>query len=60
MNLGEVAEQYQAARELQRRVLPLPLPPAAVRAASHLTCPEGRRGTTTWAEWLNLHPLRSE
>jgi uncharacterized protein YbjT (DUF2867 family) len=55
MSFGEVAEQYQAARGLQRRVLPLPLPSAAVRAAGALTCPEGRRGTTTWAEWLTRH-----
>jgi uncharacterized protein YbjT (DUF2867 family) len=60
MSFGEIAEQYQAARDLQRRILPLPLPPAAVRAAGDLTCPEGHRGTTTWAEWLSRHPLRSE
>src|SRR6266487_2436541 len=48
------------ARMLQRRFLPLPLPPAAVRAAGDLTCPQGRRGTTTWTEWLSRHRLRSE
>ena len=60
MSFGELAEQYQAARRLRRRILPLPLPRAALRAAAHLTCPEGRRGTTTWAEWLSRHPARSE
>ena len=60
MSFGEVAEQYQAARGLRRRILPLPLPRAAARAAGDLTCPEGRRGTTTWAEWLTRHPPRSE
>jgi uncharacterized protein YbjT (DUF2867 family) len=55
MSFGEVAEQYQAARHLQRRIVPVPLPPAAIRAAADLTCPEGRRGTTTWAQWLSRH-----
>lgn len=56
MSLGEIAQQYQAARRLQQRILPVPLPRAAVRAAGELTCPDGRRGTTTWAEWLGRHP----
>ena len=56
MSFGEVAGQYQAARGLRRRILPLPLP----RAAGDLTCPEGRRGTTTWAAWLSRHPPRPE
>jgi uncharacterized protein YbjT (DUF2867 family) len=60
LSFGHVAEQYQAARRLQRRILPVPLPRAALRAAGDLTCPDGRRGTTTWAEWLSRHPARSE
>ena len=60
MSFGEFAEQYQAARRLKRRIVPLPLPHAAARAAGALTCPEGRRGATTWAEWLSRHPARSE
>jgi uncharacterized protein YbjT (DUF2867 family) len=56
MSFGEAAQQYLAARRLQRRIVPVPVPPAAVRAAANLTCPEGRRGTTTWAEWLSRHP----
>lgn len=59
MSFGELAAQYQAARGVQRRILPLPLPSAAVRAASRLTCPEGRRGATTWGEWLSRHPSDS-
>jgi uncharacterized protein YbjT (DUF2867 family) len=59
MSLGELAEQYQAARGIRRRIQPLPLPGAAARAAGERTCPEGRRGTTTWAEWLSRHPPRS-
>jgi uncharacterized protein YbjT (DUF2867 family) len=60
ISFGEAAEQYQAARELQRRILPLPLPPAAIRAAGDLTCPQGRRGTTTWTQWLSQHRLRPD
>ena len=59
ISFGEVAGQYQAARGLRRRILPLPLPRAAARAAGDLTCPEGRRGTTTWAEWLQQAPAPS-
>ena len=60
ISVGQVAGQYQAARRLRRRILPLPLPRAAARAAGALTCPEGRRGTTTWAAWLSRHPPRPE
>ena len=60
MSFGEAAGQYQAARGLRRRILPLPLPRAAARAAGDLACPEGRRGTTTWAEWLSRHPPRPQ
>jgi uncharacterized protein YbjT (DUF2867 family) len=56
MSLGELAQQYLSARRLQRRIVAVPVPRAAVRAAAGLTCPEGRRGTTTWAEWLSRHP----
>lgn len=56
MGFGEIAQQYLAARRLQRRIVPVPVPRAAVRAAAALTCPDGRRGTTTWAEWLSRHP----
>jgi uncharacterized protein YbjT (DUF2867 family) len=60
MSLGEIAEQYQTARRLQHRIVAVPLPGAALRAAGHLTCPDGRRGTTTWAEWLSRHQAHSE
>jgi uncharacterized protein YbjT (DUF2867 family) len=53
LSFGDLAQQYLTARRLQRRIVPVPVPPAAVRAAANLTCPEGRRGTTTWAEWLS-------
>ena len=60
MSFGDVAERYQAARRLQRRILPIPLPQAAGRAVGDLTCPDGRRGTTTWAEWLSRHPAGTD
>jgi uncharacterized protein YbjT (DUF2867 family) len=59
MSFGQIAEQYLAARRLQRRIISVPVPRAAVRAAAGLTCPDGRRGTTTWAEWLSRHPARA-
>jgi uncharacterized protein YbjT (DUF2867 family) len=60
LSFGHVAEQYEAARRLRRRILPMPLPRAVLHAAGDLTCPDGRRGTTTWAEWLSRHPARPE
>jgi hypothetical protein len=33
----------------------VPLPSAATRVANALTCPNGRRGLTTWSEWLSQH-----
>ena len=56
LSLVEMARQYQAARGVHRRVLGLPLPGFAVRAAGPQTCPQGRHGKTTWSEWLGNHP----
>jgi uncharacterized protein YbjT (DUF2867 family) len=52
----QLARQYQAARGIRRRILPLRLPAAAIRAAGPQTCPDGRRGKTTWAQWLQRRP----
>ena len=52
LTLVELARQYQAARGIRRRIAGLPLPGVALRAAGPQTCPDGRHGTTTWAEWL--------
>jgi uncharacterized protein YbjT (DUF2867 family) len=52
----QLAHQYQAAHGLRRRILRLRLPAAAVRAAGPQTCPDGRRGKTTWAQWLAHRP----
>jgi uncharacterized protein YbjT (DUF2867 family) len=48
----QLAQQYQHARGIHRRILRLRLPAAAIRAAGPQTCPGGRQGKTTWAEWL--------
>jgi uncharacterized protein YbjT (DUF2867 family) len=52
----EMARQYQAARGIHRRILGLSLPGFALRAAGRQTCPDGRYGETTWAEWLRINP----
>jgi uncharacterized protein YbjT (DUF2867 family) len=50
--MADLARQYQAARGLDRRIVAVPLPGLAVRAAGPQTCPDGRHGTSTWREWL--------
>jgi uncharacterized protein YbjT (DUF2867 family) len=53
LTMRELAEQYLAARGLQRRIWKAPFPrriTSALEAGS--TSPDGLRGTTTWAEWL--------
>jgi uncharacterized protein YbjT (DUF2867 family) len=49
----ELARQYQAARGISRRILGIPLPGFALRAAGPQTCPDGRHGKTTWSDWLS-------
>jgi uncharacterized protein YbjT (DUF2867 family) len=46
------ARQYLKSRGIDRRVVGVPLPGFLRRAAGPQTCPRGRRGDTTWAEWL--------
>ncbi|MEU6883293.1 SDR family oxidoreductase [Streptomyces sp. NPDC046712] len=55
LTLGELLAQWQQIRGRRRRVLKLPVPAVAERAARDLTCPDGTRGTVTWAEWLRTH-----
>jgi uncharacterized protein YbjT (DUF2867 family) len=52
----QLAQQYQDARGIHRRILRLRLPAAAIRAAGPQTCPDGRHGKTTWAQWLRQGP----
>ena len=53
MTMVELARQYQAARGVNRRILGLPLPGFAQRAAGPQVCPQGRHGKVTWSEWLH-------
>jgi uncharacterized protein YbjT (DUF2867 family) len=53
LTMVELARAYQAARGVRRRILGLPLPGFALRAAGPQTCPQGRHGPTSWDEWLD-------
>ncbi|MEV4613613.1 NAD(P)H-binding protein [Kitasatospora sp. NPDC049258] len=55
LSLGALVDQWQWARGRPRRVLRLPAPAPLMRAAYTMTAPQGRRGTTTWAEWLDAY-----
>jgi hypothetical protein len=52
----QLAQQYQHARGIHRRILRLRLPAAAIRAAGPQTCLGCRHGKTTWAQWLEQRP----
>jgi uncharacterized protein YbjT (DUF2867 family) len=54
MSFGELVKQYGDARGLRRPILHVPLPGVTARAfGAGFTCPGGRRGRTTWSEWLS-------
>ncbi|MGZ4666458.1 MAG: SDR family oxidoreductase [Frankiaceae bacterium] len=52
LGMDAIVEAYQHARALHRRVLRVPLPQAARRTAEAGLVTAGRRGTTTWSQWL--------
>jgi uncharacterized protein YbjT (DUF2867 family) len=53
LTMREMAEQYLAARGLERRIREIRLPARAERAmTAGNTSSSGHRGTTTWSEWL--------
>jgi uncharacterized protein YbjT (DUF2867 family) len=53
LTMREMAEQYLAARGLERRIREVRMPARAERAmTAGNTSSSGHRGTTTWAEWL--------
>jgi uncharacterized protein YbjT (DUF2867 family) len=57
LTMRELAEQYLAARGLERRVRTLPLPrrmAAALEAGG--TAPGAATGEVTWTQWLRSHP----
>ena len=53
MPMVEFARQFRAARGIGRRVHGVKVPRFVIRAAGPQTCPDGRHGKTTWAEWLS-------
>jgi uncharacterized protein YbjT (DUF2867 family) len=53
LTMHELAEQYLAARGLRRRIWKAPAPRRIQEAlTAGNTASTGRRGATTWAEWL--------
>ncbi len=52
LGMDAVVDAYQHARALHRRVMRVPLPQTARRAAEAGLVTAGRRGTTTWSQWL--------
>ena len=54
--LGDLVGQWQQVRGRPRPILKVPVPSRVARAAAGMTCPEGRRGTVTWSQWLRTHP----
>ncbi len=54
--LGDLVGQWQQVRGRTRPILKVPVPSRVARAAAEMTCPEGRRGTVTWSQWLRTHP----
>lgn len=57
LTMQELAEQYLAERELERRIRSAPLPRRAKRALdAGNTSVTGIRGERTWHQWLRSHP----
>jgi hypothetical protein len=53
LTLRELAEQYMAARGIEKRLREVPIPERPERAiTSGNTSASGHRGMTTWSEWL--------
>ncbi len=54
--LGDLVGQWQQVRGRTRPILKVPVPSRVARTAAEMTCPEGRRGTVTWSQWLRTPP----
>jgi uncharacterized protein YbjT (DUF2867 family) len=60
LTMRELAEQYLTARGLRRRIWNAPLPGSVKEALeAGNTSPCARRGTTTWAAWLDRELRRT-
>ncbi|MFC7340411.1 SDR family oxidoreductase [Saccharopolyspora griseoalba] len=58
LTLREALDTWRAVRGGGKRVFEFPAPKRFRRIAGEWTCPDQRRGTTTWAEWLRDHPAQ--
>jgi uncharacterized protein YbjT (DUF2867 family) len=58
LTLREAADIWREVRGSGKRIVEFPAPKRFRRIAADWTCPDQRRGTTTWAEWLRNHPAR--
>lgn len=56
--LGQLVQEWCRARHDRVRLLQLPAPGKVQRIARRMTAPSGRRGTTSWQEWLAAHPAQ--
>ena len=61
LTMRELAEQYLAERQLERRVRSAPMPRRITRALDvRNTSITGIRGERTWQQWLRSHPPPAE
>ena len=54
LSFRDAAAQWQQARRMSKRIVPIPVPGPMARAirAGKGTAPQGDRGAITWGEWL--------
>lgn len=55
LDLRDLVRQWQQARGRTLRLLNVPAPARMRQAARDMTAPNGRRGDTTWSDWLRTH-----
>lgn len=58
LTLREALETWREVRGGSKRIIEIPAPKRFRRTAADWTCPNQRRGTTNWAEWLRTHPAQ--
>ncbi|MEU6262644.1 SDR family oxidoreductase [Saccharopolyspora shandongensis] len=56
LTLRDALRTWQRVRGSDRRVINVPAPRRLRRIATEMTCPGGRRGKISWADWLQSHP----
>jgi len=62
LTLGNMARIWLDVYRSKQRIMHLPLPGKTARTLRQggLTCPSEKRGTITWAEWLQRHSTQKE